>query len=322
MNKTLPLDFHASIFCGEVRTALGEDNWAYGFCEDSGIIAVFDGCGGSGARKHEEFAGHSEAFMASRICSGALFERIQEHFPCTMEPAQFAQQVLAPYIADAIRVNTPPEKPNGIRIKGMRTLPSTMAAALIQTGDKNELQVSPIWAGDSRVYVLDATGLSQLTVDDSNQPDPMEGLYDDGTLTNVICQDRPVALNCRTFRFKPPFMMIAATDGCFGYVSSPMEFEGMILHTMLESGCVAQWEDNLHKLIASYAGDDHTMCLASFGYGSFQNMQRVFAGRYNELRSRYLETVWETPWEDRDTRRRLWAGYRKNYMKYIEGEHR
>ena len=117
-------------------------------------------------------------------------------------------------------------------------------------------------------------------------------------------------------------MVIAATDGCFGYVSTPMEFEGMILHTMLESSNVAQWEDNLRKLIASFAGDDHTLCLASFGHGSFENIQRTFAPRYEYIRKKYLETVWEAPWEDRETRRLLWADYRINYMKYLESEKR
>lgn len=319
MNKTLPLDFHTTVFCGEARKALGEDNWAYGFCEDSGIIAVFDGCGGSGARKHDDYNNHSEAFMAARLCSGALYECIQQHFPVNISPDVFARQIVEPYLTDVIKANIPTEKTNSIKIKGMRTLPSTMAAALIRMERGKELSVSPIWAGDSRVYILDSTGLSQLTIDDSNQPDPMEGLYDDGTLTNVICVDKPVHLNCSTFIIKPPFIVIAATDGCFGYVSSPMEFEGMILHTMLESSSIAQWEDNLKKLIASYAGDDHTLCLASFGYGSFVTIQQTFQNRYNYLRKNYLETVWATPWEDRDTRRSLWTSYRRNYMKYIEG---
>ena len=322
MGKALPLDFHTTVFSGEARKTLGEDNWAYGFCKESGTIAVFDGCGGSGARKHDDYNNHSEAFMASRICSGAFYECIQQHFPITTSPDVFVKQILEPYLDDVIKANVPTEKSNSIKIKGMRTLPSTMAAALIQVESEKNLQVSPIWAGDSRVYILDATGLSQLTVDDSNQPDPMEGLYDDGTLTNVICADKPVRLNCSTFTVKAPFMVIAATDGCFGYVSSPMEFEGMILHTMLESSNVAQWEDNLQKLIASYAGDDHTLCLASVGYGSFVSIQQEFQTRYDYLRENYLETVWATPWEDRDTRRNLWASYRQNYLKYIEGERR
>ena len=64
MGKALPLDFHTTVFSGEARKTLGEDNWAYGFCKESGTIAVFDGCGGSGARKHDDYNNHSEAFMA------------------------------------------------------------------------------------------------------------------------------------------------------------------------------------------------------------------------------------------------------------------
>ena len=320
MSVTLPLDFHVLAFSGEIREALGEDSWAYGFCEGSGMIAVFDGCGGSGARKHRDYGDHSEAYMAARFCSGAIYECMQKHFPTNLETNVFAEEILEPYLTDAVGANVPAPKANGVVIKGMRTLPTTMAAGLIQLQKDKTLRISPIWAGDSRVYILDASGLSQLTVDDSNQPDPMEGLYDDGTLTNMICADRPIHLNYRSYQLRPPFMVIAATDGCFGYVSTPMEFEGMILHTMLESACVAQWEDHLQKLLASYAGDDHTLCLASFGYGSFQGMQQAFQKRYDFVRANYLERVWQTPWEDRETRRGLWSSYRRNYMKYIESE--
>lgn len=251
MKKILPLDFHTTVFNGEARANLGEDNWAYAYCSDAQILAVFDGCGGSGARTHQEYRGHSEAYIASRICAGALYECAHEHLSGRLPPAAFAHQILEPRLAAAVKDNAPEEKSGELRIKGMRTLPTTMAAALIQTTDNQDLLVSPIWAGDSRVYILDSTGISQLSVDDTNQPDPMEGIYDDGTLTNVICADKSFRLHCKTYRVRPPFMVITATDGCFGYVSSPMEFEGMVLHTLLEASNVAQWEDHLQKLVAS-----------------------------------------------------------------------
>ena len=320
MGKSLPLDFPVLKFCGEAREGFGEDNWCYGFCEDTGMVAVFDGCGGSGARRHQQYADHSEAYVASRLCAGAAYECMQRCFPYAYPVEQLVHQELIPAISERLQSNVPPESPGGIKIRGLRTLPSTMASALIRMCDDGMIEVSPIWAGDSRVYILDASGLSQITVDDSNQPDPMEGLYDDGTLTNVLCADKPVQINCRTFRVKPPFLVIAASDGCFGYVSTPMEFEGMVLHTLLETDSIARWEENLQKLIASFAGDDHTLVLASFGFDSYQALQKSFFGRYDELRKKYLETVWETPWEDRDTRRKLWADYRKNYLKYIESE--
>jgi len=320
MSECIPLDFSVLKFCGEVREGYGEDCWCYGFCDSIGFVAVFDGCGGSGARHHEEYTNHTEAYMASRLCAGAVYECMQRFFPCNDPTEQFVQQTLVTAIDNRLKSNTPQGNPSGVKVRGLRTLPSTMAAALIRMCNDGSLEVSPIWAGDSRVYILDTTGISQITIDDSNQPDPLEGLYDDGTLTNVLCADKPIKLNYRTIHIKPPFMVIAASDGCFGYVSTPMEFEGMILHTMLESDNVAQWEDNLRKLIASFAGDDHTLLLASFGFGSYETIKKSFCGRYSELQKTHLETVWKIPWEDRNTRRRLWADYRKDYMKYIESE--
>lgn len=318
MGKTLSLDFSPLAFCGEARTGHGEDNWCYSFSDTAGMIAVFDGCGGSGARQHSIYSNHSEAYMASRLCAGAMYECIQKYFPCQESMEEFVQQTLLPYISRRLKANQPPA--GSLRISGLRTLPSTMAAALIRQCPDGMVEICTVWAGDSRVYLLDGTGLSQLMTDDTNQPDPMEGLYDDGTLTNVICADRPIRLNCRTIRVKPPFMVLTASDGCFGYVSTPMEFEGMILHTLLETGNVAQWQDQLQKLIASYAGDDHTMVLAAFGFGSFAALQAHFAQRNDYLKQEYLDTVWATPWEDRALRRKLWSTYRKNYLKYIEGE--
>lgn len=322
MATNLPLDFEALHFCGEVRPGYGEDNWCYGFANSSGMIAVFDGCGGSGSRQHFAYKNHTEAYMASRLCSGALYESMQSSLTGDFTAETLTKQVLEGAFHACIACNVPPEGSSSFKMNGLRTLPTTMASVHIQWAADGRLLVSPIWAGDSRAYILDATGLSQITDDDSTQTDPMEGQYDDGILTNIICGDNPVKLHCCTYKIKPPFMILAATDGCFGYVSSPMEFEGMILHMMLESHSIAQWEENLCNLIGSYAHDDHTLCLASFGYGSFDNIQNAFARRYNDLRKTFLEPVWTLPWEDRDARRKLWSAYRPNYMKFIEGDDR
>ena len=322
MKMSLPLDFETLHFCGEVRPGYGEDNWCYGFANSSGMIAVFDGCGGSGSRQHKAYQDHTEAFMAARLCAGSLYESMHSSFTGEFTAEALTTQVLENAFNTCIACNVPPVGSSSFKMKGLRTLPSTMASVLVQRADNGELLVSPIWAGDSRAYILDSTGLSQMTDDDSTQKDPMEGQYDDGILTNIICGDNPVNLHYCTYKVKPPFMVLAATDGCFGYVSTPMEFEGMILHTMLESSSVAQWEDNLRNLIGSFAHDDHTLCLASFGYGSFENIQKTFETRYHELRQAFLEPVWALPWEDRDSRRKLWAKYRPNYMKFIEGDDR
>ena len=64
----------------DAREGLGEDSWCYAFDRHTGMIAAFDGCGGSGARKHESYSGHSEAFMASRLCAGAFYDGFLDSF--------------------------------------------------------------------------------------------------------------------------------------------------------------------------------------------------------------------------------------------------
>lgn len=319
MEKNLPLDFAPLNFNGEIKKGAGEDNWTYGFTDRMGLIAVFDGCGGSGCMKHSVYRNHTEAYMASRLSSGNVYECMHRSFPGDPNADFFVKRILEQTLSARITANVPPMDPSTKRIKGLRLLPSTMASVLIQCTDGADLLVSPIWAGDSRAYVLDETGLSQITVDDSTQTDPMASVT--GVITNVISGDTSISLNHRTYRIKPPFMVVAVTDGCYESGSTPMDMEGMILHTLLESSSVAQWEDNLYHLIGDRASDDHTLCLVSFGYGNFANLQKCFAGRYKTLRRDFLEPLWAQP-EDPQVRSGLCDRYRPNYMKYIEGEQR
>ena len=107
-------------------------------------------------------------------------------------------------------------------------------------------------------------------------------------------------------------------DGCFGYVTTPMEFEGVLLETLLKTKCVADWENELANSIGSVAGDDHTLCLAAYGYGSYPALQNSFARRYEYIEKHYLLPVSNMPVEDRDSRFELWGSYCDNYMRYIK----
>ena len=39
--------------CCAARPKEGEDNYCHSFCPEAGLLAVFDGCGGLGAQRHE-----------------------------------------------------------------------------------------------------------------------------------------------------------------------------------------------------------------------------------------------------------------------------
>ena len=319
MSHNMSLDFFLS-FCRDKVPGHGEDSFCYSFCDTAGLLGSFDGCGGAGARTHGYYTGHTEAYMAARLCAGSFYDHFRNLFPGRYSAAELTSGVFGPKTVQRLMDFSPPKDETGFVIKGssVRTLPSTAAVALIQQEKDDSMLVSALWAGDSRVYILDSTGLAQLTVDDTTVSDPMLNLYEDGILRNIFCADKPVQLHCKTIRMTNPFLVFSATDGCFGYLSTPMEFEGILLETLLKSKCPAEWEQRLMEVIGSIAGDDHTLCMAAYGFGSYAAIQKSFAKRFDYLKKNYLESVVLLPVEDRDSRFALWDSYRVEYMRYIK----
>ncbi len=321
MSNVLPLDFVLS-FCKDMIPEHGEDNYCYSFREDAALLGVFDGCGGSGARKHKGFSDHTEAYMASRICAGAFYDLFQACNPGAYPARQLLEEVFTPGLKSRLLAREAQMDRDGPQIRGsmVRTLPTTAAVALIQQGGDGIVLVNAIWAGDSRVYILDDTGLAQITADDTSVPDPMENLYEDGLLRNVVCSDRKFQLHCKTVCLRPPFMVLAATDGCFGYLSTPMEFEGLLLQSLQRADSVDRWEQDMAQGLHGVAGDDHTLCLAAFGYSDFRSLKAAMRERTAYLEENYLRTVASLPIEDRESRVRLWNGYKNSYLRYLQEE--
>lgn len=294
----------------DAREKLGEDSWCHAFAQDAGLLAVFDGCGGSGARQHACYSGHSEAYMASRLCAGALYDAFRD-VPGEAALERFAQYCQASFAAYR------PESGQSSRIRSsmITTLPTTMAAAFVHASGEN-LCATAAWAGDSRVYVLAPAGLSQLSTDDSEDDDPF---VTDGMMTNTLNADRAPRIRRRDCTLALPALVLAATDGCFAYYTTPMEFEGVLLSTLLSADNPAQWEQALAEQIGKVAGDDYTLALASFGFGSFARLQKAFLPRYRQLCDEYLNRIVQLPPEDAASRRALWERYRPEYVKYLEG---
>lgn len=318
MANKLPLTFPLS-FCKEMIPGKGEDCECHSFTDEMGLVGAFDGCGGSGGRTHAWYSRKTEAYMASRLVAGAFYDCFRYWAENMDNPEQFARDILWPTAVQQLKNHQPPEDPTAIRIGGsmIRCLPSTAAVALLRQ-DSNAVEVTALWAGDSRVYLLDENGLAQLTVDDATVQDPMENVYEDGILTNVFCADRPVEFRCNTLLCKPPFVIFSATDGCYGYLSSPMEFELLLLGTLLNSSCAAQWEQSLSQSIEGVAGDDHTISMAALGYDSFQALQKSLAPRYDYVWANFVAPVQDVPMDVREPRFALWEQYRPNYFRFLK----
>lgn len=311
------LDF---ILCvkAEAHEGCGEDSWCHAFTPTVGLLGAFDGCGGSGARKHKCYSDHTEAYMASRLCAGAFYDAFRDSFT-GREGAQDVRQIIdrcARYCRGSFSAYRPAgESTSKIRSSMITTLPTTAAAALLRR-DGKYLAVTAAWAGDSRVYALTPSGLAQLSVDDFDRYDPFET---DGMMNNTITADRPPRINQSLSTIDLPAIILTATDGCFAYYTTPMEFEAMLLSTLLYSATPAQWEDALLEQIGEVAGDDYTMTLAAFGFRDFQALRQMFHARYRRIYDEYLSKIAELPLTDRASRRELWEHYRPEYTKFIKG---
>ncbi|MGN1165608.1 MAG: PP2C family protein-serine/threonine phosphatase [Lachnospiraceae bacterium] len=297
------------------RENFGEDSFYCAESNSSAIVSVFDGCGGLGARKYETFQGHTGAYIASRTVSGAIHDWYHKNYKKSWKDVQKLKSSIEEYIRKAYKV-CEPYGVERLKIKGsmVRKFPTTLALAYAEY-DGDGVLVHVLWAGDSRVYMLDENGLAQLTRDDTDVDDALENLMSDGAMTNVLSSDGNYRLNCKTIRLTSPALIFAATDGCFGYIPSPMEFEYVILKSLVENETPAVFKRALRTGLAQYAGDDLALGMMSFYYGDFSNTRMQFSERLNYLVKDYINPL--NAERSEECTQRLWKDYKPEYERYL-----
>ncbi len=298
-----------------VREGLGEDSFYCAESNNSAIVSVFDGCGGLGARKYESFSGKSGAYIASRIVSGAVRDWYSGFKDTKWTGSQELANSLEGYIKSAYEICERYAE-DGRRVLGtmVRDFPTTMAFVYAEM--KEDILLTILWAGDSRVYMLSETGLRQLTKDDTDIEDALENLTKDGAMHNVLSSDKDYQINRKTFRIANPGIVFAATDGCFGYFSSPMEFEYCVLKTIVESDTPETFREALRSLFEMYAGDDFTLGMMSFYYGSYDKTRKSLKKRLSFVEQNYIIPLERN--QTGSTRQKLWEKYKKGYEQYLE----
>jgi hypothetical protein len=127
--------------------------------------------------------------------------------------------------------------------------------------------------------------------------------------------------------------VVCATDGCFGYVRTPMHFEYLVLSHLLEARNTEAWSSALQAQIASVTGDDAAMSTLGVG-ADLEEFQRLFAPRVAELGSDFIEpldelsdAVTRAEQELRALRERQldemadrWSRYKSGYERYLRPE--
>ena len=303
------LDFCMEV-CGEKIADNGEDSYLYMISPQGAIAGVFDGCGGAGARKYENYRNKTGAFMASRIAAGAARDWFLTG-NAAEDPEGF-QRKAEEYLALCKEIGG---GASALKSSLSKDFPTTAAVVVTALG-ADQLNALCLWAGDSRCYLLDETGLKQLTDDDLDGLDPMENLTSDGVLTNVISASKHFTVHQRAIGLRRPGFLFAATDGCFGYLSTPMEFEYLLLKTLFEASSVEQWERNIDALLCGIAGDDYTLSGLSFGFGSLENMKALLQDRYRMLTETYIRGLRDKSYEEKVA---LWQRYRTDYSRFLRG---
>ena len=306
------------VAAGEMIPDNGEDSYMYSFNDKFGCIAVFDGCGGIGSRKYDVFRNKTGAYIASHAISKAMLEWFEKF---SLSNASISARN-ANLMSEEIR-NTFNEKLKNIEKETTATLirgsltksfPTTASAIVFKHRD-DKTQAAFLWAGDSRGYLLTGSGLKQITTDDvEGEEDALSNLTSDARLSNMVSAAGDYNINNKILNCPRSGIFISATDGCFGYFKTPMEFEYMIINTMLKSESIDEWQKKLDEYMRSYAGDDYTLAVAVYGYRNFKLLKRAYAMREKLL---YVKYISQLAGATEEKLLHMWDEYKEGY--YING---
>jgi serine/threonine protein phosphatase PrpC len=304
---------------------------------DLGLLAVFDGMGGAGGTVYETPGGpRSGAYLASRIARDVVERRmLQLLVPDWNLKGQAAAEDLRQSVQEALQERLAELKApkSGLRSRLLRALPTTMAAIALQrthrSGSKWLCHV--FWAGDSRAYVFEPDGARQLMVDDLREPsDAMANLRRDSVVSNAMSADTEFTVNYRRVELEAPFLLVCATDGCFGYVPSPMHFEHLVLAPLTTTRTVDAWSDAVQRDISVITGDDAAMSVMAVG-ADLDELRSLYAPRVAELKEQFTQPIDELGEAVRlaeqqlvevrqrqlDETQRLWTRYQTGYERYL-----
>ena len=306
-----------------------------------GLVAVFDGMGGAGGTVYETPDGpRTGAYLASRIARDVVEERML----ALLDPewnldgpavARDLRRSVKRALADTLAgLNAPA---SGLRSRLLRALPTTMALMALQCREPREGRWAGhvFWSGDSRVYVFDpATGAHQLSRDDlRDRGDALVNLRQDSVVSNAMSADVDFVVHHHQVELTAPFLAVAATDGCFGYLRTPIHFEHLVLASLRDSTEAGSWSRLLQQRIAAITGDDAAMAVLGVGadHGEFRQLS---APRTAEIEQRCVVPLDELESEVgraeqavAEARRRhaalqtsLWAAYKPEYERYLGRE--
>ncbi len=293
---------------------------AYHLGTHRGLVGVFDGSGGSGsspAWQAPDGERRTGAWVGSRVARLAT--------DCWFREVVTAGEAADPeYLKEYLDFfhERAPQRRSKIVGRMRRQLPTTLAALAYQLWPEEDwLEGRALWAGDSRAYLLHPeAGLQVLTRDHTEESDALELLRSDPPMTNTVCADRDFFVQEHAFAFPLPCVLLTATDGFFGYVHTPADFENTLLSTLRAANSETEWAELIRREVQGYTADDASLGLVALGYKEFAHLRCEFAARQEFIAGfcRKNRPTGADPasvvraWQD-DT----WHDYRTGYEAYL-----
>lgn len=273
----------------------GHDEDAPAYADDRMLI-VCDGLGGGGQNAYlVDGEKRTSAYLGSRKISAACQEYFSMHydeFCSNMQDPALLIAGLKSYISDTLNQYVAEKGlKNIVRGKSMQMLPSTLAA-IIYKHHEDHTDALVVSAGDSRAFVLTPeNGLQQISKDDVF--DNVDAFEKSATMTNNIRQDGEFHINYGYFSLPPRCIMLVCTDGCFDYISSPMELEYRLEYSISKCGNLMDpTRDNLGEyfgnvLVNSGLKDDCTMAGVILGYSDSEDTKNLYLKRALHIQEKY-----------------------------------
>jgi serine/threonine protein phosphatase PrpC len=304
---------------------------------DLGLLAVFDGMGGAGGTVYETDDGpRSGAYLASRIARDVVERRmLQLLVPDWNLNGEAAAEDLRHAVQQALqdRLGELKAPKSGLRSRLLRALPTTMAVIALQRAHRSGSRwlCHVFWAGDSRAYAFEQGGARQLMTDDLRDPsDAMGNLRRDSVVSNAVSADTDFHVSYRRIELEAPFLLVCATDGCFGYLPSPMHFERLVLAPLGSARTVEAWSGAVQREISAVTGDDAAMAVMAVG-ADLDELRTRYAPRVAELEEQFTTPIDELGravvraegelqrlrQRQLDDTQALWARYQPAYERYL-----
>ena len=313
----------------------GEDAFSYVYADhrrNIGYCAVFDGCGGMGAQKYQTAGNFTGARLASNIAAEVVDRFYFEPnggFRFEDTDAERLEEKMKSVFAE-VKKRIAGQRVTRFKSDLYKELPTTLSIIASKCNDDEDksMEVEYIWAGDSRGYLLqlpvdfkniqNGEGLCLVTEDDlETTENALQNLSSDARLSNVVNADTDFRLHEKRFTVSRsnPVMLITATDGCFGYLKTPMHFENLLLDTLSRSESKEKWAEHITERLSEFAGDDYTMVITVFGCSDFVSLRERFRELGNRNKATYVNKIDNDP-ENEGLVLSLWEKYRENFEFY------